>query len=83
MQDFFSRYKLSMLTMYTYHTMIHYTVGFSINVHLFICLFVCHDSLDESEWTRVLKKSCILLFRSVSILLIFTVSLSYCHRSIL
>lgn len=29
MQDFFSRYKLSMLIMYTYHTMIHYTVGFS------------------------------------------------------
>lgn len=38
MQDFFSRYKLSMLIMYTYHTMVHYTVGFSICISLFICL---------------------------------------------
>lgn len=38
MQDFFSRYKLSMLRMYTYHTMIHYTVGCSISISF--CLFV-------------------------------------------
>lgn len=57
MQDFFSRYKLSMRRMYTYHTMICYTVGFlllsfffSISIH-YVDSF-CLDSFRVEFWKQ-------------------------------
>ena len=60
MQDFFSRYKLSMLRMYTYHTMIHNTVGFSISISL-VYLFAAIASSVHVEFWKDPRFDCSLL----------------------
>lgn len=70
MQDFFIRYKLSMLRMYTYHTMIHYTVGFSINISL-VYLSPCGVLKRPTFWLQ----SSILLHFFISVSFFFFFSL--------